>query len=290
MRISNGMVQQRTLRDLQRNLEAMTQAQQQISSGKRFERISEDPLAGTQVMGVDQALQGIAQYRRNSSAARARNDTEESVLNQITDLLTRSKELALQEGTATATAATHQVAATEMDSIIKQVIQLGNTQVGSEYLFAGHQTSTSPFDTGGTYLGDDGIRQAEVGQGYLMQTNHTGRQLLVASGVLQSLQDLKTQLTTGTTSSIANTATGIDSAFQQTQTLLADTGARSRQIDSAMQNSDALESNLTLRKSGYQEIALDQATTKFVGLQTTLQAALLSAQRVLNTSLTDYLR
>ncbi|MEP6572295.1 MAG: flagellar hook-associated protein FlgL [Gemmatimonadota bacterium] len=290
MRISNSLIQQRTLRDLQRNLQAMTTVQQQISSGKRFERISEDPLGGTQVMGVDQALKGIAQYRRNSSTARARNDTEESVLNQVTDLLTRSKELALQEGTATATTATHQAAAAEVDSIIQQVIALGNTQIGTEHIFGGNQTGATPFDPTGTYLGDDGVRQAEVGQGYLLQTNHTGRQLLVNSGVLQSLQDLKTQLTSGTTSSIGSTASGIDAAFQQTQVLLADTGARTRQIDSAMQNSDALESNLTIRKSGIQDMAIDQATTQFVGLQTTLQAALLSAQRVLNTSLTDYLR
>ena len=103
MRISNSQLQQRVLENLQRNLSSFAQAQNQVSTGKRFERLSEDPLAGSQVMTADRGLRGIEQYRRNSAAARTRTDAEESALSQITDLLTRAKELALQEGSATST-------------------------------------------------------------------------------------------------------------------------------------------------------------------------------------------
>ncbi len=100
MRISTSLLQTRTLRDIQANLAALSQAQSQVSSGKRFERMSEDPLAGSQVMAADRGLAAITQYRRNSTSARTRTDTEESVLSQLTDLISRAKELALQEGSA----------------------------------------------------------------------------------------------------------------------------------------------------------------------------------------------
>ncbi len=290
MRISNSLLQQRVLDNLQRNLSGYAKAQNQVATGRRFERLSEDPLAGSQVMTAERGLRGIAQYRRNSTAARTRMDAEEATLNQLTDLLSRAKELAIQEGSSSGTPVTRAAAKAEVDAIVEQVIQLGNTKVGNEYLFAGDMVTTQPFDAAGAYFGDDGVRGAEVGQGYLLTSNHNGRELLVTSNVLSSLQALSTQLGTGTPLTVAATATGIDTAFTNVQTLLSATGARVRQIESAMQNTDALETNLTLRKSDLQDISLEEATTRFAGLQSTLQAALLSASRVLNTSLTDYLR
>lgn len=290
MRISTNMLQQRILSNLQLNFSNFAAAQQQVSTGKRFERLSEDPLSGVQVMTTDRALRGIDQYRRNSTAARTRTDAEEATLSQVTDLLTRAKELTLQEGSASGTADTRAAAKAEVDRIIEQVVQLGNTQVGNEFIFAGDMVSTSPFDASGAYLGDDGVRKAEVGQGYLITANHTGRELLVNSGVLSSLQALSTQLGSGTPATIGLLAINIDNAFTNVQTLMSTNGARVRQIESAMQNSDALETNLSIRRSDLSEVNIEQATTQFVGLQNTLQAALLSASRVLNTSLTDYLR
>jgi flagellar hook-associated protein 3 FlgL len=289
MRITNGLIQQRVLRDLQQSMQAAARAQTQISTGRRFETMSEDPVAGGQVLVADRALRGIEQYRRNTTAARARVDTEEAVLNQLTDLLIRAKELAVQEGSSTGTAVTRAATAGEVTRIIDQVVQLGNAQVGSEYLFAGHQT-VRPFDAAGSYFGDDGARQSEIGQGYLMVTNHTGRELLISSGVLSGLQALLAQLGTGTPTTIQGTIAGIDSAFGEVQTMLATTGARARQIESASQNTDAVEASLKLSRSDAADVSLEEATTRLVGAQTTMQAALLSASRVLNMTLVDYLR
>jgi flagellin-like hook-associated protein FlgL len=72
--------------------------------------------------------------------------------------------------------------------------------------------------------------------------------------------------------------------------MLATNGARVRQIESAMSNTDALETSFTAKKSDAQGVDLEAATTRFVGAQNTLQAALLSTSKILNTSLTDYLR
>ena len=290
MRISNSLLQQRVLRDLQGNLARMAQAQQQVATGKRFERMSEDPLAGIQALGADQELRAIEQYRRNSTAARTRTDAEEAVLGQITDLLSRAKELAIQEGTASSTPQTRAAVKAEVDQIIGQAVALGNTQIGSEYVFAGHQVGTVPFDPTGAYFGDDGQRQAEIGQNYVITTNHTGRELLLTSGVLPALQQLSSELGTGSPATVGPVAGSIDTAFDNIQAMLALNGARARQIESAMQNSDALEATHTQRRSDAQDIDVAAATTRFVSTQSTLQAALLSTSRLLNTSLTDYLQ
>jgi len=289
MRISNSLLQQRITDNVQSTMSSLAQVQLQISSGKQFQTMGENPVGGGQILAADRALRALSQYRRNTNDAQTRSDAEEAVLNQLTDLLSRAKELATQEGTSTANAQTHAAAATEVQQILDQVIQLGNTQVGTQYLFAGTQTG-QPFDATGAYSGDNGQHQTEVGQGYLMTTNHNGQQLLVDSGVLTSLQSLLTQLQSGTPTSIAGTINGLDSAFTQVQTMLATTGARSNAFASALQNDDALQTTLQQLQSNVQDTDVAAASIQLAGTQTAMQAALLSASRVLSMSLVDYLK
>ena len=138
-------------------------------------------------------------------------------------------------------------------------------------------------------MGDDGVRQAEVSTGYVIDATKNGNQLLVNSGVISSLKSLRDQLRTGTTATIVATTAGIDSAFAQTQVSLASTGSRSRQLDSVGENLDALESSLQTRQEADQGIDIPQATTHLLAIQNTLQAALLSTSRVMSMNLTQYL-
>ncbi|HTS88780.1 MAG TPA: flagellar hook-associated protein FlgL [Gemmatimonadales bacterium] len=289
MRITNNLLQQRIISGLQTNMSTLAQVQLQMSSGKQYQSIGDNPVVGTQVMYADSALRAINQYRRNTTDAQTRSDAEESVLNQLTDLLSRAKQLATQEGTSTANAQTHAAAAAEIQQILDQVIQLGNTQVGNQYLFAGTQTG-QPFDASGNYSGDAGQHQAEIGQGYLITTNHNGKELLVDSGVLSGLQGLLTQLQSGTTAGIAGSLNGLDSAFTNVQTMLSTTGARSNAFTSALQNDDALQTTLQQTESNLQDTDIAAASVQLAQAQTAMQAALLSASRMLSLSLADYLK
>jgi flagellar hook-associated protein 3 FlgL len=290
VRVTNNMRQTQVLRDLQAGLSNLAEAQQQVASGKRFTRPSEDPVAASRVMRADRSLRGITQYRRNSTAVRVRVDSEEATLNQLTDLLSRAKELGVSQGSDTANADSRNETAAELDRIIEQVISLGNTKVGNEYLFGGGQTAVPPFQPDGTYLGDDGVRQAEIAQGYVIDTNHTGRQLLQTSGVISSLTAIRDALRAGTGAGVTATIGGIDSAFDQVQVLLAETGARSRQLDTVAENLTASESTLQAAQSADQGITVEEAATRMVSVQTALQAALTSTSRVISMSLVDYLR
>lgn len=290
MRITTSILHQNVLRNVLATQEKLARAQDDVSTGQRVRQLSDDPVTGAQVLRVDSTLRGIEQYRRNTTAVRARTDAEDSVLQQVTTLLTRAKELAVQEATGTSSNTSRAAADAEVTRIIEQVIQLGNTSVGGEFLFGGHQTQTPPFDGTGAYLGDAGTRQAEIGQGYLVTTNHTGADLLVNSGVIASLQALQAELATGTPASVGTTQAGLDSAFTNVQTLLATTGARSRQLDTALQSLDAETDSLAAERSALQDVDFEEATIRLVGLQTTLQAALGAANRILNTSITEYLR
>lgn len=290
MRITSGILESNVLRNLQQNLSALSRTQTELSSGQKIQTMSDDPVLATQVVQIDAGLRAQEQYRRNITATRAKSDAEEAVLNQVNDLLTRAKELAIQEGSSTASPATHVAAGAEVTQIINQVIQLGNTRVGNQYIFGGYQTGTAPFSSAGVYGGDAGQPQAEIGDGYFVTTNVDGSTLMMSSGVLSGLQNLQTQLQTGTTATIASSATQLDAGLTSTQTLLSGNGARAAQLQTATQNIDALSSSMTIRRSSYADVDVAAAMVHYATLQSSYQAALQTASRILTTNLTEYMK
>jgi len=290
VRITNNMRQDQVLRNLQANMARLTEAQQQVSTGKRFTRAAEDPVGAAQVMRADRALRGIDQYRRNITAVRVRMDAEEAVLDQVGDMLTRASELAVAGATDSADATSRGAMAAEVDRMLEQMVHLGNTRVGNEYLFGGHQTGRPPFEPDASYVGDDGARRTEISDGYLLETNHTGRELLLDTGTIDALKRLRDALRAGGADAVRVVLPGVDTASTRIQVTLAETGARALQLENAEANMDAYEGSLAVRKELDQGITLEEATTRMLTVQNNLQAALASTSRVLTMSLTDYLR
>lgn len=287
--MTNRMLQERVLRDLQAGLSSLAEAQREAATGRRVATMSDDPVAGVLVMQVDRNLRGLEQYRRNVTSVRTKLDAEEAALDQVGTLLSRARELGVEQATATATPQTRAAAAAEVDRILDQVISLANTRVGREFVFGGTATAAPPFQ-GTTYVGNGTAQRAEISAGTLVDVNHPGDQVFVSSGVLGSLQALSTALKTGSGPAVGGTLQAVADAFDAVQVVLADTGARLRQLDVAGANMDALQSSYELQRSEAVEVPLEQAATRFLGLQNALQAALATASRVLNTSLAEYLR
>jgi flagellar hook-associated protein 3 FlgL len=290
MRITHGMMQENLLRNVQRNMRHLAEAQASVSSGKRLQFASDDPVAAAKSLRASHGLRTIAQHRRNTNAARIRLTTEEAVLDQVTDILARGRELAIAMGSDTADAPGRLAAAAEVGQMIEQVIQLGNTVVDDEYVFAGHQSDTPPFQTDGSYVGDLGLRETEIGSGYRVTMSHNGAELLVDSDIIAGLRELETALNANDRSAVQASLTTLTDAFANSQSLLSETGARLRQIDVALENLDALDSNFTATKADAEEVDIEEAALELASAQTALEAALAATAQALRINVTEYLR
>lgn len=289
MRVTNRMLQQSVARHVQANLQRIAKVTEQVSGGTRLTRSSDDPAAVAAVMRDTSEQRGLAQYQRGISAARGRLNAEESVVDQLTSLVSRARELAVSEASSTASSATRQAANAEVAQLLDQVVQLGNTSVGGERIFGGAQTTAPPFQPGGAYVGDDAVRMAEVGPNQAAATSHTGRQLLLDSGVVAGLTALKNALQANDPTAIAASGAGLTTGFDKVQTLLSEVGSRIGYLDVTAANIESLDAGLTSRISDRRDVDIEAAVTELAGAQTTLQAALLSASRILQTSLAQYL-
>jgi flagellar hook-associated protein 3 FlgL len=300
MRITNSITTQKALRTMQQAQRDIARASDRVTTGLRFSRASEDPNAAGQVMRTSGSLRALEQYRRNVDAATARASAEESVLDQVTTVLTRATELGLAQATGTATAETRRVAKAEVDQLLRFAVGLGNTRYADSYLFGGAQAAVAPFAVDETdpaaldftTTSPSGELKVEISAGQLLSTTHDGTQVFgtTSSGVLAALRDLSAALGADDQAGIAYAAKQVRGALDETQTLIGDVGARMSQLEVTGANLNALEITLTTFKSDLHEIDFEQAVTELVGRQTAFQAAMLATSKVMGMNLTDYVR
>lgn len=150
-------------------------------------------------------------------------------------------------------------------------------------------TSARPFQPNGTYVGTPTGRQAEVGDGILVDTVHSGQQILVNSGVLTSLTALRDALQANDAVAVRASGSALDQAFDATQLTLTEVGARTRNLELTTGSLTALETALTAKRAAAAEIPLEEAMLRLATVQTAMQAAYQATTRILQNSLTEYL-
>lgn len=301
MRITNNITTQNALRTMQRGQREIAAANDRVTTGLRFQTASEDPTAAAQVMRTSGSLRALEQYRRNIDAATARVASEEGVLDQLGDILSRARELGMSQATSTADASTRQVAKAEVDELLRFAISLANTRSGEAYLFGGSHASVPPFavdesDPGGvlafTTTDPSGDLKIEISSGQLLNTSHDGTQVFgtLTDGPLAALRDLSAALATDDQEAIGNASSGLRTAFDSVQMLVGDVGAWMNQLEMTGSNLKALKVTLETFRSDVQEVDFEQAVTELVGRQTAFQAAMMATSRVMGMNLTDYIR
>lgn len=292
MRITNGMIQRQALSGLQNNMSGMSRIQEQIASGTRISRPSDDPVGLGTVLEANSSLSALTQYKRNLEAARSRQTLEEQTLGEITQVLERVRELGVGQGSDTSSAQTRLVAQAEVDQLLEFTRGLGNTTYQGSYLFGGQYADRQPFatTTPDPTAPPSGELEVEVGPGQRIGTNHSGQEVFVDSGVFSAMEELSAALGADDADAIRTALTSVDAAFDQIQSLTGDIGARLNSLEVASQNLDALEVNLKSLRSSVQDTDFEQAVTELVNRQSTFQAALAANAQILGQSLADYLR
>jgi len=287
MRITSQSHLFHTLQYLRNNQETLAKAELEVATGKRIRTISDDPTAAGAIMRIDQKLRATEQFRRNTAAVRTRFAAEEEVAAALDDLVDQGRDLAIGTHSDSPTDPIRQAALDHVRTLIDQAIALGNTQVGSDYIFAGSETDTAPFLADGTYVGDSNVRQVEIQQGLLIDTNHTGDQLFESS--IQALQALAIELEFGTGASIQATADDLRSAETEVLSSQAVLGLRLQEIEWADRHLVRQTNTMLDLREGMAQADPEESIVRFLAAQTALEQAREVISRIMQTSLMDHL-
>lgn len=166
---------------LNMNLAKLIVAQEQVSSGKKLLRPSDDPVGTSTVLALKRQLGDIARYREAIDTAHPLLEGGMAALNESSAILTETRGLAVQGLNGTLNTADRRALAQDLRLLKSRLLEMGNTKLGDRYLFGGTTTKEPPFretDVNGrprvVYDGDGASRTVAAGPGVNLAVNIPG--------------------------------------------------------------------------------------------------------------------
>jgi flagellar hook-associated protein 3 FlgL len=292
MRIADDSGYRNLLLDIQRIAERMQTAQNQISSGKRLTRPSDDPSAAADVVNVDAARATGVQYLDNAKTAESRLQVTDSALDGVQQVTDRIRTLALmaQNGTGTPS-----LSVAEISGLRDQLLSYANTAFEGQYMFAGSNTDDAAYLKASngtiTYNGNSDVMKLQIGKASTLQSQLPGDQVFSAAvDIFQTLTDLIAAMNTGSTSAIQTQVTKLEQFAQTVSTARTKLGGLLNASTAAQNELRQVDLTLVAHLSRLEEADLAQALSEFTQSQNALQAATAAGARVSTLSLLDYLK
>ncbi|MCD6151825.1 MAG: flagellar hook-associated protein FlgL, partial [Deltaproteobacteria bacterium] len=151
----------------------------QISSGNRISIPSDDPVGISKVMNYGAEEVRISQFGRNMTEGYSWLTATDHAMNETVDVFMRANTLLLAAANDTLSEDNLKAQAGELEKMLESLVSLANTNNAGSYIFAGHQTRTSPYNLmdgslGAVFAGDDGEREIEIGVNQTLAINTVG--------------------------------------------------------------------------------------------------------------------
>lgn len=311
MRISTSYLLNNLSRGIAQQLARMQKLSEDISTGKRVRKPSDDPIAASRGLAIRALRAGVAQHKINIDDAKDWLSATERALIKAQEVFENAADAALRAGNSTLSDDERRALAQDVDGLISELVDLANTQYDGRYIFAGLKTLTRPFvltQNAGTpsytvtYEGADGSKQIEVEPGTTMQVNTNGGEAFMqgiaeAGGrnVFQILVALRDHLLAGDASAtfqddIASDIAATQAAQDRIMNLVTGIGAKVRRLDRASMKLSQDEVELEALLSNTEDADVFKAITDLQLQETVYRAALGAAAGIMQTSLLDYLR
>lgn len=210
MRISTNLMYSSSLSAFNTQNAKIADLREQISSGKKHIRASDDPSGSVRATELRQKGNAIKQYQRNIDFANNRISLQESTLRSAVDGVQRLRELAVQAGNGTYDADSLKNMAEEVSQTNQMLAGLANTKdANGEYLFAGVAGARKPVDTvvqtqlvAFDYDGAESVRQIKISETRSIDMGVSGSTAFMATN---SSSALKTDVPFSNTGSMVAT-------------------------------------------------------------------------------------
>jgi flagellar hook-associated protein 3 len=124
--------------------EDLKNANEVISTQKRINEISDDPLGLSQVLSLRNSIGNLEQIEQNVVMGKSWLEGVEASLDSVNNLILDAKSEVSRLANDSTTADERQNAVGRIEHIVQQIVSLGNTQVNGNYIFGGTRTDTVP--------------------------------------------------------------------------------------------------------------------------------------------------
>ncbi len=154
MRITNNMMVSNMMRNLNNNLNRLDKLQNQMATGKKISKPSDDPVGMAQVLKLTSDTMTAEQHKKNVDEAISWLETTEISVTQLKDVMQRVRELTVRGSTGSLADEDKQAIQKEITQLKEQVLSIGNSTFSGRYIFGGYNTMEHPFSVEDTTTGE----------------------------------------------------------------------------------------------------------------------------------------
>ncbi len=218
-RVSDGLVRNRSLYQVQTDQATLQRLQTQLSTGHSFQKVSESPTAAIKVIGLQRSQEFKEQTLTNLKSAQGYLNVTETALSGVQDILDAVKGLSVEAASNVISESDRQGFESQIDAYLQRLVALGNQRSQDRYLFTGGGVAKVPLELNNTvtrFQGDDLDLLAIGDQNNYITHNVTSQRALgvISTGVTGSA-DLNPAITSGIRLADLNAGQGISAGAIQ---------------------------------------------------------------------------
>lgn len=291
MRVTQSMLSNNMLRNLSSSYEKMGKLQEQVNTGKKVNRPSDDPVTAMKGINYRAELNNVEQFSRNIGEAHNWLDTTDDTFDKIGSTIQRANELMVQASSDTMTADDRKKIDTELQQLREHIQNLANTKIGDRYIFSGTKTTTAPFD-GENFVDDPAFTkpiEIEVFSGIKLPINSTP--IEVFKEFDKMFEDISTAIQGNATGSeLSEHLSTIDKNMNRLLETRAGIGALQNRVELMDTRLQSQEVIATKRMSENEDIDYEKTITQMITQESIHRAALSVGAKIIQPSLADFLR
>lgn len=300
MRISTQMMYEQNMRGITDSQSRWLSYGEQMSTGKRVNRPSDDPIAASQAIVLSQSQSQNSQFALARTFATQKVSLEDNVLAQVNSAISSVREKLVYASNGTLNDDDRLALATDIQGIRDQLMNLANTTDGNgRFIFAGYKTESAPFDSvTGEYRGGAEAITQQVDTSRNMAISHTGQQIFesITSNAEQlpgggygetnmfkildsAVAALKTPIENDQAAAavqnqvIANARIGIQNTENNILTVVADVGTKMNELEKLDTLGDDRALGQTKQMSDLVDVDWNEAISSYTMQQAALQAS-----------------
>ena len=265
-----------------------------VTTGKRINHLRDDPVGITQVLSLKSNLSNLDQIKRNTGVGRTWLNAGETALSSASDIISKSKAVAVAMNNGTVDSAGRSAAAEEIRGYLMQIESIANTRVNDQYLFGGTKTDTIPFaldnqqnPTTATYSGNSTAFTVKTGKDTTVEVGHDGSTLF--PNLFSSMIDLLNGLEANDVTRIGISIDNLGTNFDTINNAVAEIGSKVVRIDTKEKIIADLDLSYRENLAEVEEADIVEAISKLKATELAYQAALTSSSKLMNISLVDYM-
>lgn len=295
-RVTQGMLNIQLLRNLNSNMTKMDNLQNQLSTSRRINKPSDDPVGISFSMRYRNDISTNEQLQTNVNMSLSWFEYTDTTLNQGTTVIQRLRELAVNGANGTNPQAALDTMREEVKQLYEQMVDIGNSKFNGKYVFNGQQTDLKPYTVAGAKDESTDTEDIlfEIGVGVKIPVNITGDKIFGDptdnDNMFKVFDDMITALGAGDQTGLGAVIGTLDSRMDRFLEARSEIGAKTNRIQLADERLKDIGINIggLLGKTEGADMAV--VITNLKTTENVYQASLAAGSKLIQPSLLDFLR